>query len=201
MVPTRRSALARALVIGALAASISACAPVFVPGAPTDGLRPSPTEAVRPDPTRPDPTRPDPSRPVTGAALPAQGSILQFEVTPDNIRPSSTLVFRTRFAQAGYLTVSAMAPNGRIDVLLRNVPVTPGLLQLVPPVGASPSERVQASAPFGTWIVRAQFSQVRTEARYQNVQGYDAWTVAVANDLRGAANASVFETSYEVEQR
>lgn len=178
----------------ALTALLSACTVTFLPGEPSDAERPTPpTEAVRPDPTRPE-------RPQASAALPGQGSILQFEIAPNTIRPSSTMIFRTRFARAGYLTVSALAPNGRVEVLLRNVPVTPGF-QLVPPVGAPPSERVQASAPIGTWIVRAQFAEVRTVARYQNVQGYDAWTSAVADDLRGAANASVYETSYEVERR
>ena len=191
----RRFTPSRALLVGSLAMLLSSCSVTFLPGDPGDGARPRPpTEVVRPDPT------PPVDRPAAPASLPSEGSILQFEVTPNNIRPSSTLVFRTRFARAGYLTVSAMAPNGRVDVLLRNVPVAPGF-QLVPPVGAPASERVQASAPTGTWIVRAQFSEVRTSARYQGVQGYDAWTAAVADDLRGAANASVYQTSYEVEQR
>ena len=178
----------------ALTALLSGCTVTFRPGEPSGAERPTPpTETTRPDPTRP-------VRPQVPAALPGEGSILQFEVAPNTIRPSSTMVFRTRFARAGYLTVSALAPNGRVEVLLRNVPVSPGF-QLVPPVGAPPSERVQASAPTGTWVVRAQFAEVRTTARYQNVQGYDAWIDAVADDLRGAASASVYETSYEVERR
>lgn len=192
----RRSTFARALLVGALAALLAGCAVTFVPSDRTDATRPTPPTDV----ARPDPSRPDADRPVAPATLPGDGSILQFEVTPNNIHPSSTLIFRTRFARAGYLTVSAMAPNGRIDVLLRNVPVAPGF-QLVPPVGAPPSQRIQASAPTGTWVLRAQFTEVRTEARYQNVQGYDAWTRAVADDLRGAAGASVFETAFEVERR
>ena len=186
---------ARALLSGVVAVLLSGCTVTFLPGDPVDVVRPAPpTDVVRPAP----PT--DVVRPPAPASLPGEGSILLFEVTPNNIHPSRTLIFRTRFARAGYLTVSAMAPNGRVEVLLHNVPVAPGF-QLVPPVGAPPSERVQASGPFGSWIVRAQFAEVRTPARYQNVQGYEAWTVAVADDLRGAANASVFETSYEVEPR
>jgi hypothetical protein len=192
----RRLPFAAPLLALALATALSGCAVTFVPGDPVDVLRPTPPTDV----VRPDPSRPDGGRPVVSATLPGDGSILQFEVAPNTIRPSTTLTFRTRFARAGYLTVSALAPNGRVEVLLRNVPVAPGF-QLVPPVGAPPSERIQASAPTGRWVVRAQFAEVRTAARYQNVQGYDAWTVAVADDLRGAANASVFETSYEVEQR
>ncbi len=179
-----------------LALVLAACSVTFVPGNAEDAVRPTPPSET----ARPEPSRPDPERPVAPATLPGDGSILQFEVTPNTIRPSSTLIFRTRFARAGYLTVSAMAPNGRIEVLLRNVPVSPGF-QLVPPVDAPPSERIQASAPTGRWVLRAQFAEVRTAARYQNVQGYDAWTEAVADDLRGAANASVYETAYEVESR
>ena len=191
-----RSRSPRMLVIGVLAVLLSSCSVTFVPSDRTDAARPTPPSDV----ARPSPTRPDVDRPVAPAALPGDGSILQFEVTPNTIRPSSTMIFRTRFARAGYLTVSAMAPNGRVEVLLRNVPVAPGF-QLVPPVAAPPSERVQASEPVGRWVLRAQFAEVRTAARYQNVQGYDAWTIAVVDDLRGAANASVFETAYEVERR
>ena len=191
----RRFSPSHALLVGSLAVLLAGCTVTFLPGDSSDGVRPTPpTEVVRPDPTAPA------DRPTAPASLPSEGSILQFEVTPNTIRPSSTLIFRTRFARAGYLTVSAMAPNGRVEVLLRNVPVAPGF-QLVPPVAAPPSERVRASAPVGTWIVRAQFAEVRTSARYQGVQGYDAWTAAVADDLSGAANASVYQTSYEVEQR
>lgn len=196
MLHARRFHPSRALLAGALAVLLSGCAVTFVPSDGVDVTRPSPTTDV----VRPDPTRPAVVRPVVPATLPGDGSILLFEITPNNIRPSSIMIFRTRFARAGYLTVSAMAPNGRVDVLLRNVPVAPGF-QLVPPVGAPPSERVNASGPFGTWVLRAQFSEVRTAARYQGIQGYDAWTAAVADDLRGAASASVFETAYEVEQR
>ncbi len=193
----RRSHLRAPLLALVLAVVLSSCAVTFVPGDDSVGtVRPTPQiDVVRPDPARPDVGRPQPS-----ALLPGDGSILQFEITPNTIHPSSRLVFRTRFARAGYLTVSAMAPNGRVEVLLRNVPVAPGF-QLVPPLAAPPSERVQASGPTGRWVLRAQFSEVRTAARFQNVRGYDAWTVAVADDLRGAANASMFETSYEVQQR
>lgn len=192
----RRSTPATALLAGAAALLLSGCAVTFVPGDPVDVARPTPPTDV----ARPTPTTPDVDRPAAPASLPGQGSILQFEVTPNTIRPSSNLVFRTRFARSGYLTVSALAPTGRVEVLLRNVPVAPGF-QLVPPVPTPPSERLQASGPTGTWVVRAQFSEARTAARYQGVQGYDAWTAAVADDLRGAANASVFETTYEVESR
>jgi hypothetical protein len=196
MLQARHLTPSRALLAGALAVLLSGCAVTFAPNDGVGVTRPSPTTDV----VRPDPTRPEVVRPIVPATLPGDGSILLFEITPNNIRPSSTMIFRTRFARAGYLTVSAMAPNGRVEVLLHNVPVAPGF-QLVPPVGAPPSERVNASGPFGRWVLRAQFSEVRTPARYQGIQGYDAWTAAVAADLRGAASASVFETAYEVEQR
>ena len=196
MTHAHRFASTKALLTGVLAVLLTGCAVTFAPGDSVDFVRPTPPTDV----ARPDPTRPDVDRPVVPTALPAQGSILQFEVARNTIRPSSVLNFRARFARAGYLTVSALAPGGRVTVLLHNVPVAPGF-QLVPPADAPPSERVQASAPYGTWIVRAQFSEVRTAARYQSVQGYDAWTAAVVDDRRGAASASVFETAYEVERR
>jgi hypothetical protein len=179
-----------------LALVLSGCAVTFQPGEPVDTIRPRPpTDTARPDPSRPEPERPRPS-----TALPGDGSILQFEVAPNTIRPSSTMIFRTRFARAGYLTVSALSPEGRVEVLLHNYSVAPGF-QLVPPSDAPAPERVRASGPPGTWVVRAQFSEARTQARYQGVRGYDAWTDAIADDLRGAPNASVYETTYEVQAR
>lgn len=192
-----RSTSSRMLLVGVFAVLLSGCSVTFVPSDRADTVRPTPPTDV----ARPSPTQPDVDRPVAPAALPGDGSILLFEVTPNTIRPGRAMYFRARFAQAGYVTISAMAPNGRIEVLVRNAPVAPGVLEHVPPLDAPPSERVHASAPAGRWVVRAQFALTRTEARYQNVRGYDDWTAAVANDLRGAANASVFEGAYEVEQR
>jgi hypothetical protein len=190
----RRLPLVTPLLASAIATLLSGCAVTFVPGGTVDAGRPTvPTEVVRPDPTRP-----DAGRPVVSAALPDRGSILEVDVDPNSISPGSLMRFRVRIARPGYLTVSAMAPNDRVEVLLHNVAVVPGQ-QFVPALDATANERLRASAPTGTWIVRVQYSEVRTPARYQNVRGYDAWTAAVATDLRGVAGASLFETRYEVE--
>lgn len=197
MHPIHRFAPSRLLLVGALALLLSSCAVTFVPSDPVDVARPTPPTDV----VRPTPTRPDVDRPIAPATLPGDGSIQQFEVTPLTIRPGRAMYFRASFAHAGYVTISAMAPNGRIEVLVRNAPVPPGVQVFLPALDAPPSELVRASAPLGRWVLRAQFARTRTEARYQNLQGYDAWTAAVADDLRGAANASVFETAFEVEER
>lgn len=187
-----RTNLRLALLALPLALLLAACTVTFQPDDGSTPVRPTPPGAtVRP----PVVERPQP--PVAPAGLPGQGAVLQFEVTPNDPSPGRTMIFRTRFARAGFLTVSALAPNGRVEVLLHNYPVAPGF-QLVPPTSAPPSDRVRASAPVGTWVVRAQFTETRTPARYQNVQGYDAWTAAVVADLRGVAGASVYETSYRV---
>lgn len=187
-----RVPLRLALLALPLALVLAACTVTFVPG---DGggtpTRPTPTTPERPDVV---------VRPQPPAALPGAGSILQFEVTPNLIFPGRVMVFRTRFAAAGYVTVSALGPDDRVVVLLRNYPVGPGF-QLVPPTSAPAAEQVLAPSPTGGWTLRAQFAETRTRADYDGLRGADAWTAAIAADLRGAARASVVETGFEVLRR
>lgn len=177
-----------------LALIASACTVTIVPGERTTGDRPS-AERPTPDP-RPEPPRPQP--PVVD--LPDQGAIVQFEIMPNTIYPGSVLTFRTRVARDGFLSVSALAPDGRVVVLVRQAPVTAGF-QLVPPVPSPPADRVLASAPTGWWLVRAQFSNQKTPVAYAGVRGEANWTRAIAEDLRGVPGAAVFEGSFEVRAR
>lgn len=177
-----------------LALLASGCTVTIVPGERPSTDRPSaerPTPDVRPEPPRPQP-------PVVD--LPDEGAIVQFEVMPNTIYPGSVLTFRTRFAREGFLTVSALAPDGRVVVLVRQAPVVVGF-QLVPPVPAPPADRVLASEPTGWWLVRAQFSFAKTPVAYDGLVGEANWTRAIADDLRGVPGAAVFEGSFEVRAR
>ncbi|MDF1523844.1 MAG: hypothetical protein P1P87_13635 [Trueperaceae bacterium] len=190
-----RSALRTWSLALPLVGLLAACTVTFVPDGDAGATRPeAPTRPiVRPEPAPP--TRPGPA-----VVLPPEGAFLQFEVAPNTIYPGSVLTFRTRLSQAGFLTVSALGPDGQVVVLVRNAPVAVRQ-QLVPPTGSPPADRVLASAPTGTWRVYAQFATVRTPARYDGITGLEAWQRAIAADLRGIDGASLVEASYEVRRR
>jgi hypothetical protein len=131
--------------------------------------------------------------------LPSDAAFSRFEVGPLTIYPNSQIFFRALVRDAGYLTVSAMAPNGRVSMLATDVPIEAGRQLLYPPSGGS--TRIQASAPEGVWQVRAEWTPRPTNARYQGVQGRDAWTAAILRNLAGIDGASVAESSFEVRVR
>jgi hypothetical protein len=141
----------------------------------------------------PDTSRP---RPSPSAQLPGDDAFLRFEVGPNTLYPESVMYFRLRVREAGYLTVSAMGPDGRVTMLARDVAVDSGRQVLYPPSGSS--TRIRASAPAGIWRVRAEWTPRPTNARYDAARGLDAWTDAIADNLAGISGASVLETSYEV---
>ncbi len=193
MTPLYRSAALGLLAVFAL----TACTVTFDPdgGADRRPTRPEPSSIV----VRPTP--PEPPRPAEPAAdLPSDRGFVGFSVVPNTIRPGSVIVFRTRVRDDGFLTISAMGPDGRVRVLVRNERVRAGQQVIVPPAGASEGERIVAREPTGQWRVRAQLSPVRTQATYQRVQGLEAWEDAIAEDLAGIDGASVVSSSFEVER-
>jgi hypothetical protein len=185
--PSRTASLGLLIVF-----ALSACTVTFDPNAEDDRR-----------PTRPDSSsivvRPTPPEPTAG--LPSDDGFVDFDVVPNTIYPGSTIAFRTRVRDDGFLTISAMSPRGRVEVLVRNERVTAGQQVIVPPPGTPPGERIEASEPVGTWRVRAQLSPQRTRATYQRVQGLEDWNEAILEDLRGLDGASVFETYFDVQRR
>jgi hypothetical protein len=149
------------------------------------------------DQPRPAPTAPatDVPRPRPSPALPTGVEFVAFEVGPQTIYPDSVIYFRFQVRRGGYLTVSALAPDGRVTMLARDVPVGTGP-RLYPEPGSA--VRILASAPTGVWRVRAEWTPQPTQARYTGVRGLDAWTDAIAANLAGIAEASVAEAFYEV---
>jgi hypothetical protein len=149
------------------------------------------------DQPRPAPTAPatDVPRPRPSPVLPSDVEFVAFEVGPQTIYPDSVIYFRFQVRRGGYLTVSALAPDGRVAMLARDVQVGTGP-RLYPEVGSD--LRIQASAPAGVWRVRAEWTPQPTGARYTGVRGLDAWTAAIAANLAGVSDASVAEAAYEV---
>ncbi len=183
----------RSLVLGLLLVfTLSACTVTFDPNTVADAR---PTRPVPPIETE------RPTRPTPDVRLPSDAGFVGLDVVPNTIYPGSVIAFRTRVRDDGFLTISAMAPNGRVEVLVRNERVSAGQQTIVPPPGASAGERIEASEPVGTWRVKAQLSPQRTRATYQGLQGLDDWTAAIAEDLAGIDGASVIDTSFEVQRR
>jgi hypothetical protein len=178
-VPTFVALLVAALLAGACTVIVPADRPPVV-----DQPRPAPTAPAT-----------DVPRPRPSPALPSDVEFVTFEVGPLTIYPESVIYFRYQVRSGGYLTVSALAPDGRVTMLARDVQVGTGP-RLHPEVGSG--ERIQASAPAGVWRVRAEWTPQPTGARYTGVRGLDAWTAAIAANLAGIADASVAEASYEV---
>jgi hypothetical protein len=176
-----------AIVVVALVTG--ACAVTFTAdGTPTVDQPRTPTTAPTTDVPRP---RPSPT-------LPSDAGFHRFEVGPSTIYPETVLYFRFQVRRPGYLSVSQMAPDGRVSTLLRNVQVDNSPLVL--PTGAG-APRLQASRPAGEWRVRAEWTPVPTSAQYDGVQGLGNWTDAIAANLAGVPDASVIDAFYEVRIR
>jgi len=194
--PIRRSVtIVLAVVVALLAAS---CTVTFLPqvdgGGSTSVDRPrSPTDESASTVDRPRPPGPSPT-------LPGDDAFGIFEVAPRTIYPGTQMYFRVSVRRGGYLTVTALDPAGRATVLVRNFPIDAGGSPIrVPPVGTR--EPVEARAPEGTWRLRAMWSPMRIDARYDGLRGLDAWTEAIRADLARFDDASVFEDAYEVQRR
>jgi len=187
--------LGTALAALALFVLASACTVTFLP----PGDAPPPSAAERPQPpAATEPVRPQPPRPVAG--LPSDADFFVFEVGPSTIYPSDQLYFRVQVLRPGYLTVSAMAPNGRVVVLLSDVAI--GVLPITTILPRADSRTpVLASGPVGAWRVFAQLTPAPAGARYGGLQGLDAWTGAIAANLARFDRASVIESAYEVRSR
>lgn len=193
MLITRRP-LTIALAVAIVLLVAPACQVTFVPqtDATVDRPRPPIDETSS---TVDRPRRPDPS-----PLLPSDSGFRVFEVAPLNIYPGSQMYFRVSVRRSGYLTISALDPDRRVAVLVRNFPIgAGGSPVVVPRIGSS--EPVQGRAPEGTWRVRAVWSPRPIGARYDGLRGLDAWTNEIRADLARFDDASVFEDAYEVLRR
>lgn len=107
--------------------------------------------------------------------------------------------FRIRTNQSGYVTLSAMDPDGRVYVLARNIYVPAYRTTIIP----TPDMRVTFSAapPTGFHRVRASFTSSPTspgEVRYQGRYGASAWSSAIDRDIEGFPVRDVADTSLTI---
>jgi len=94
--------------------------------------------------------------------------------------------FRIRTRDSGYVTLSAMDPDGRVYVFARNIYVPANRTVILP----TSEMRVSFSAapPRGLHRIRASFTSTRTNpshVRYSGRHGEGDWTSAIEIDIRG----------------
>jgi hypothetical protein len=165
-----RRLVAASLTFVALVATTAACTITFVPGdVLVDVERPAPRPAV----------------------------IGRFESVRDSYRVGDRVTFRIATAQPGYVTLTAIDPDGSVYVIARNVRVEGGgRTQVIP----GPDTRIAfvAVPPTGRHAVRAHFTPRRTaeSVAFTGVVGIDAWFARIRLELTGTGIA--FEDTAEV---
>lgn len=107
-----------------------------------------------------------------------------------------TIEFAIRTSESGYVSLTAMDPDGSVYVFARNVYVPGNRTVLLP----TPEMNVTFSAgpPTGYHRVRASFTSGRTDTTrvtYRGRSGNGAWTSAIELDIRGYPVKDVAETS------
>lgn len=154
-----RRLVAASLTFVALVAATAACTITFVP---TDVVVDVQRPAVRP------------------------AAIERFESVRAIYRVGDRVSFRIATRDAGYVTLTAIDPDGSVYVIARNVPVFGGgRTQVVP----GPDARIAfvAVPPTGRHAVRAHFTPRRTSESvvYAGVVGGDAWFARIRLELTG----------------
>lgn len=105
--------------------------------------------------------------------------------------------FRIVTSQSGYVTLTALDPDGRIYVFERNVPVGAGTTYL--PLAGS-RHVYSVAPPRGLQRVRASFTSTPTDGtvRYVGRYGDGEWSSAITIDIRPAPVRDVAETSFYI---
>ena len=109
-------------------------------------------------------------------------------------RVGDQIEFRLVVNQPGYVTLSAIDPDGRVYTFARNIPVERGV-NFLPTAG----QRVVYSAgpPRGLHYVRASFTSGRTDSSvtYRGRTGNGEWNSAINLEIRSFPVRDVLETT------
>lgn len=110
--------------------------------------------------------------------------------------------FAVRTVEDGYVTLTAIDPDGSVYTFARNLRVRARRTNILP----GPDSRVAfiADPPTGLHRVRASFTRERTDinrVRYNGRTGEEGWTSALSVELRAAQVRDVVETFLFIERR
>lgn len=108
-----------------------------------------------------------------------------------------TISFRIRTDRDGFVTLSAIDPDGSVYVFARNLYVEGGYTQVLS--GTNPRTEFLLTPPRGPHRVRASFTPDRTDVSrvtYRGRRGDDAWTNSIVVELRPYDVRDIAETSF-----
>jgi hypothetical protein len=106
--------------------------------------------------------------------------------------------FQVRTVEDGYITLTAIDPDGSVYVFARNIPVRGGRVEVIS--GLSPRQRFVITPPTGLHRVSAHFTPFATNERVQfrGVVGYDSWQAQIRIELQPFPRSDVVETRFFV---
>ena len=172
--PRIRSSLRAAAAVAVLLL-LSACTVTFLPGETEVRTRGRVTFGFELDP-------------VIRSFAPARGEGSTYRV-------GEAIAFDIRTDRDGYVTLSAIDPDGDVYVFARDLYVRAGTTRIT-----GPSSRTEFALvpPRGLHRVRASFTDAPTRGRvtYRGVAGGDAWTATIRTDIRPAQVRAVEETHF-----
>lgn len=113
------------------------------------------------------------------------GVIERFESVRSVYAVGERVSFRIATRERGYVTLTAIDPDGRVYVIARNLLVAGGRTQVLPAADARIA--FVAVPPTGRHVVRAHFTPARTPETvvFEGVVGIDAWFGRISLELRG----------------
>ncbi|MBW7916418.1 MAG: DUF4384 domain-containing protein [Trueperaceae bacterium] len=136
----------------------------------------------------------------TSSDLTLSGVIQDFQPTRGNgaaYYVGENVEFRLVTDRSGYVTLTALDPDGKVYVFERNIPVQAGVNYL-PVAGARHVYSV--NPPLGQQRVRASFTVGRTDGsvKYVGRYGDGDWTSAIQIEIRPSPVRDVAETYFYI---
>src|SRR5690625_433841 len=114
-------------------------------------------------------------------------------------RVGEEIAFNVRTNRDGYLTLSTINSDGRVDTFVRNIYVRG--VRTVTIDGADARHIFRVKPPRGTLRIRASFTPSRTDTSrvsYAGIRGEEAWTESITVELRPHDVRDVRETYIRV---
>ena len=107
--------------------------------------------------------------------------------------------FRVRTDRDGYITLTALDPNGRVQTFSRDVYVRGGESTVIP--SRSDPFVFTVEPPRGLQRVRAAFTPARTgeRVRARAITGEDQWTQSIVTEVRPYDVRDIVETRFFIE--
>lgn len=117
-------------------------------------------------------------------------------------RLGEQIEFAIRTNESGYVSLTAIDPDGSVYTFARNIWVEAGRTTMLPSRGSRVA--FVADPPTGLHRVRASFTRDRvdtTRVRFEGRSGEEGWTTALRVELRDASVRDVVETYLFIERR